>query len=88
MWIFGRVLVSDMSLVGLVKQGLLGDVTKLELLEPNNGVKVASEQFEIVQVAHGHRLTWMQGFEMDGLVPIEGNSWDGLVPSEENSWMI
>ncbi|MCI04515.1 hypothetical protein A2U01_0025562, partial [Trifolium medium] len=35
-----------MGLVGLVKQGLLGDGTKLELLETNNGLKVVSEQFE------------------------------------------
>ena len=61
LWIFGWVLVSDMSLVGLVKQGLLGDVTKLELLEPNNGLKVVSWMFEVVQVTHGHQLTWMQG---------------------------
>jgi hypothetical protein len=50
-----------MSLVGLVNQDLIGDGTKLELLELNNDLKVVSEQFEVVQVAHGHQLTWMQG---------------------------
>ncbi|MCI68337.1 hypothetical protein A2U01_0089597, partial [Trifolium medium] len=33
---FGWGLVSDMGLVGLVKRGLLGGRTKLELLETNN----------------------------------------------------
>lgn len=43
---FRLVLVSDMILVGLVKQGSLGDGTELELLETNNGLKCVSEQFE------------------------------------------
>ncbi|MCI65602.1 hypothetical protein A2U01_0086860, partial [Trifolium medium] len=33
----------DKSLVGLVKQGLLGGGTKLEVLETNNGLKYVSE---------------------------------------------
>ena len=37
------VLVSYMSLVGLVKQDLLGGGTELELLETNNGLKYVSE---------------------------------------------
>ncbi|PNX80201.1 hypothetical protein L195_g036198 [Trifolium pratense] len=71
-WIFVWVLVSDMSLVGLVKQDLLGDVTKLELLEPNNGLKLVSEQFEVVQVTHGHQLTWMQARFRDEIL---GMTW-------------
>ncbi|PNY03931.1 hypothetical protein L195_g000341 [Trifolium pratense] len=46
LWNFGWGLASDVDLVGLVKRGLLGDETKLELLETNNGLKVVSEQFE------------------------------------------
>jgi hypothetical protein len=43
-----------------VNQDLLGDGTKLELLETNNGLKVVSEQCEFVQVAQGLQMTWMQ----------------------------
>jgi hypothetical protein len=39
LWDFRLGLVSDMGLVGLVKQGLLGSGTELELLETNNGMK-------------------------------------------------
>ena len=40
------VFVSDIGLVELVKRGLLGVGTKLELLETNNGLKFVSEQFD------------------------------------------
>jgi hypothetical protein len=40
------ILVSDISLVGLVKRGLLGVETKLELLDTNNGMKLVSEKFD------------------------------------------
>ena len=40
------ILVSDIGLAGLVKRGLLGVGTKLELLDTNNGLKFVSEQFE------------------------------------------
>ena len=40
------ILVSDIGLVGLVKRGLLGVGTKLELLDTNNGLKFVSEQFD------------------------------------------
>ncbi|MCI90447.1 hypothetical protein A2U01_0111739, partial [Trifolium medium] len=38
LWDFGWELVSEMSLVGLVKGGLLGGGARLELLETNNGL--------------------------------------------------
>ena len=38
------ILVSDIVLVGLVKRGLLGVGTKLEMLDTNNGLKFVSEQ--------------------------------------------
>jgi hypothetical protein len=37
------VLVSDMGLTGLVKQGILGGGTKLALLETYNAMKYVSE---------------------------------------------
>ena len=40
------ILVSDIDLVGLVKRGLLGVGTKLELLDTNNGLNFVSEQFD------------------------------------------
>jgi hypothetical protein len=40
------VFVSDIGLVELVKRGLLGVGTKLELLDTNNGLKFVSEQFD------------------------------------------
>ena len=40
------ILVSDIGLAGLVKRGLLGVGTKLELLDTNNGLKFVSEQFD------------------------------------------
>ena len=40
------ILVSDIGLVRLVKRGLLGVGTKLELLDTNNGLKFVSEQFD------------------------------------------
>ncbi|MCI70591.1 hypothetical protein A2U01_0091854, partial [Trifolium medium] len=38
--------VSDMSLVGLVKGGLLGDGTELKVLETNGGLRFVSEELE------------------------------------------
>ncbi|MCI47900.1 hypothetical protein A2U01_0069142, partial [Trifolium medium] len=38
LWNFGWRLVSDMGLIGLVKRGLLGDETELEVLETYNGL--------------------------------------------------
>ena len=39
---FRLILVSDIGLVGLVKRGLHGVGTKLELLDINNGLKFVS----------------------------------------------
>ncbi|MCI74702.1 hypothetical protein A2U01_0095966, partial [Trifolium medium] len=39
LWDFGWGFVSNMGLVRLVKQGLLGGGTELEVLETNNGLK-------------------------------------------------
>jgi hypothetical protein len=39
LWVFGLVLVNDISLFGLVIQDLLGDRIKLEVSENNNDLK-------------------------------------------------
>jgi hypothetical protein len=46
LWDFGLAFVSNVGLVGLVKQDLLGDGTELELLETNNSLKFVLERFE------------------------------------------
>ncbi|MCI32558.1 hypothetical protein A2U01_0053772, partial [Trifolium medium] len=60
---FGLTLVSGVGLVGLVKGGLLGDGTELELLETNGGLRFVSEVFE--------RFCKLQGGEHDGYTLVE-----------------
>ncbi|MCH79307.1 hypothetical protein A2U01_0000054 [Trifolium medium] len=64
------VLVSDMDLVGLVKQGLLGDETKLELLETDKGRR--SEKFGIEDLQGSN---WEQGLLDFEACRTMGGSW-------------
>jgi hypothetical protein len=63
LWDFGLVIVSDIGLVGLVKQGLLGDETKPEVLKTNNDLMFVSKWFEWFCRLQGGEYSKDIGFE-------------------------
>jgi hypothetical protein len=79
LWVFGLVLVNDISLFGLVIQDLLGDRIKLEVSENNNDLKFfqnglndfACYKVEIIVEILSSRL-WWRNLSLRWSLPVVG----------------